>query len=83
MVADTIMIAKEIEMWWDASEGLAPVDEIGDDGAGVRIDMNGVETIEGSNPTTNGCKRRPIPCSKKGVKTRTSSGRVLKGIPCP
>ena len=46
MVADTIKIAKEIKMWWDASEGLAPVDEIGDNGAGVRINMNGVETIE-------------------------------------
>ena len=50
-MADMIKISEEIEVSWDAGKGLAPMDEVGDNGARVWIDMDWVETIETN--TTN------------------------------
>ena len=51
-MANTVEVTKQIDMGRNASESFTPMNKVGDDGTGVWIYMDWVETIDRRRPIT-------------------------------
>ena len=83
MMADTIKILEEIEVRWDAGKCLAPMDEVGDNGAGVWIDVDWIETIETKQPNNERVQRETYPMFKKQSENQDFIRAGFKGNTLP